>query len=120
MSLKWWGFLATIIAITGLAGLYYVLNQLYPSPITRTLFFVLLFITASTFIVPLLAYLNHRFGGKNWRVKDVYRLLRQGGEFGLMVVILAYLQLIRALDWMIALVLLGVIVLMETFFLTRE
>lgn len=120
MSLKWWGFLAAIIAITGLAGLYFIFNQLYPSTITQVLFFVLLFITASTAIVPLLAWLNHRFGGENWRDKDAYRLLRQGGEFGLLAVILSYLQLIRALDWMIALVLLGVIALMETFFLTRE
>jgi hypothetical protein len=36
------------------------------------------------------------------------------------MVILAYLQLIQALDWTIMAVLVGVFILMETFFITRK
>ena len=120
MNLRWWGFLSTIIAITGAAGLQFTLTQLYPSTPTRILLFVLLFITVAAVTIPLFAFLNYRFGEKNWQRKDSNRLLRQAAEVGLLAVFLAYLQLIQALDWMIAAVLSGVFFLMETFFLTRS
>ena len=96
MNLRWWKFLATLISITGAAGIQFTLTQLYPSLPTQGLLLFLLFITfAAAAIVPS-AYLNHRFAAKNWRRKDSNRLLRQGFEVGLLMVILAYLQLNRA------------------------
>lgn len=120
MNLRWWGFLSTMIAVTGAAGLQFTLTRLYPSTLTQILLFVLLFITSAAAALPLFAFLNFRFGEKNWRKKDSNRLLRQAAEVGLLAVFLAYLQLIQALDWMIAVVLSGVFILMETFFLTRN
>jgi hypothetical protein len=120
MSLRWWGFLATVITITGTAGLQFVLTQLYPTTVTQTLLFALLFITFAAASVPPSAYLNHRFASKNWRKRDSHRLLRQAFEVGSLMVILAYLQLIQALDWTIMAVLVGVFILMETFFITRK
>jgi hypothetical protein len=52
--------------------------------------------------------------------RDPNRLIRHAIEAGTLVVSLAYLQLLKALDWTIGLVLVGVFVLMETFFLTRS
>ncbi|RME45622.1 MAG: hypothetical protein D6796_10190 [Caldilineae bacterium] len=119
MSLRWWGFLATLVAITGAASLQFVLTHLYPTTPAQVLLFVLLFITVAAATIPPAAYLNHRFAGRHWRRQDPRRLWRQAGEAGLLVVVLAYLQRLQALDWTMAAVLLGVFILMETFFLTR-
>ena len=120
MSLRWWVFSTTVIAITGMTGLLFVLTQLYPTPIARVLFLALLFITFGAGSVPLSIYLNHRFAAKDWLRQDPNRLVRHGIESGLLVTILTYLYWILALDWTIAFVLIGVFILMETFFLTRN
>lgn len=120
MSLRWWAFSTTVIAITGAMGLLFVLTQLYPSPTTKFLLYILLFITFGAGAIPVSAYLNYRFASRQWRQRDPKRLIRQGFEAGLLMVLLAYLQLLPALDWTIAAVLFGVFILMETFFLTRH
>jgi hypothetical protein len=120
MSLRWWAFSTTVIALTGATGLLFVFTQIYPTPVSQALLFFLLFVTVGAGIVPVSAYLNHRFAPKKWRTRDRYRLLRHGLEGGLLVVIAAYLLLIQTLDWTIRAVLIGVFILMETFFLTRN
>jgi len=120
VGLRWWIFSATTIAVTGAAGLLFVLTLLHPSPMTKPLLLILLFITYGAGAVPVSAYLNQRFANRKWFQQDPNRLVRHGVETGLLIVILAYLQLIRALDWTIAAVLAGVFILMETFFLTRQ
>jgi hypothetical protein len=119
ISLRWWAFSTVVIAFTGAIGLAFVLTQLYPTPTTQWLFFVLLFITFGAGVIPFSAYLNYRFAARRWRTQDRYRLLRHGLESGLLVVIVVYLQFIQTLDWIVAAVLVGVFMLMETFFLTR-
>jgi len=119
MNLRWWGFLATLIAITGAAGIVFIITQIYPSPPIQGVFLFLLFITVSAAAIVPAAYFNHRFAISTWRKRDPNRLLRQGIEAGLLTVILTYLQWIRALDWTITAVLFGVFILMEMFFVTR-
>ncbi len=119
MNLRWWGFLGTMVAITGAVGLQFVLTQLYPSALTQILLLVLVFITFAAVTIPVAGYANHRFALKTWRQKDPARLLRQGGEAGLTAGLMAYLQLVHVLDWTIAAVLIGFFVLMETYFLAR-
>jgi hypothetical protein len=79
-----------------------------------------MFLGLSSVTIPVSAYLNHRFARRGWSERDKTRLIRQGAWVGLFGVLLAYLQLIRALNWTIAIVLAGVFVLIEVFFLTRE
>ena len=119
MNLRWWGFLATLVAVTGAAGIVFVLTQIYPSPPMQVLLLFLLFVTVSAAAIVPAAYFNHRFAMATWRKRDPHRLPRQGVEAGLLTVILAYLQWIRALDWTITAVLFGVFILMEMFFVTR-
>jgi hypothetical protein len=120
MSLRWWAFSTLVIALTGATGLWFVFTQLYPTPASQALLFFLLFVTVGAGVVPVSAYLNHRFARKRWRTQDPYRLLRQGVEGGLLAIIAVYLLLIQTLDWTITAVLIGVFLLMETFFLTRN
>lgn len=125
MQQKWWILASIAIAILSFLSLYYIITQLWPNPNTifaapQLLFLTFTFLGLSAVTVPFTAYLNHRFAKSGWFERDKGRLLRQGGWFGLFGVLIAYLQLIRALTWTIAIVLAGVFVLIETFFLTRE
>jgi len=65
-------------------------------------------------------FLRTNHPGRLSRVSQMARLLRQGIWMGLFGVIVIYLQLIRALNWTITLVLACVFILIELFFLTRE
>jgi hypothetical protein len=64
--------------------------------------------------------MNYRFAKPDWLKRDRTRLFRQGAWVGLLGVLLAYLQLIRALNWATALVLVGVFIFIEAFLLTRD
>lgn len=125
MRQRWW--IVISIAVAGLSGLalYYLITNVWPDPnqvvaIPQLLFLLFVFLGLSASVVPITAYLNHRFAKPDWYQRDRARLARQGAWVGLFGVVLAYLQLIRALNWTIAAVLAGVFSLIETFFLTRE
>lgn len=124
MRPTWWVLLSIIIAALSFFGLYYVVNNLWPSSDTvlarpQILLFTFLFFGLGGATIPITAYFNHRFARSGWLERDKTRLIRQGAWVGFLGIVLAYLQLIRALNWTIAVVLIGVFTLIETFFLTR-
>ncbi len=125
MRQRWWILISVAVASLSFLSLYYIVNYLWPNPHTvfagtQLLFLLFMFLGLSAGTVPVTAYLNHRFAKPDWFKRDKIRLARQGAWVGLFGVLLAYLQLIRALNWTIIAVLAGVFVLIETFFLTRE
>ena len=113
---------ATTIAVVGIAGLIYVLTQIHPdsTPAAQGLLFFLIFIAFGAGAIPISAYINRRFANPGWSKADPNRLFRHGLETAILITLLAYLQLIQTLDSTMAAVLIGVFVLMETFFLTRS
>jgi hypothetical protein len=134
MRQKWWIFGAIVGAVLSFLGLHYLVNRICPGsgkvdhlcpepelalswPLL--LFFTFMFLGLIAGTVPISAFLNHRFSKPDWLERDKIRLVRQGVWVGLFGVLLAYLQLVRALNWTIAAVLAGVFVFIETFFLTR-
>lgn len=125
MQQRWWILSSIAVAILSLVCLYYIITYVWPEPdalVARPQFLLLafMFLGLSAGTVPVTAYLNYRFAKPGWFQRDKIRLMRQGIWVGLFGVLIAYLQLIRALNWTIALVLAGVFVLIETFFITRE
>lgn len=121
---RWWVLLALGMVVISFVALYYLLTNLWPVPETllarpQFLLFTFLFLGLAAITVPIAAYFNHRFAKPNWPERDKFRLVRQGAWIGALGVLLAYLQLIRALNLTIAIVLAGVFVLIEAFFLTR-
>lgn len=125
MRLRWWVLLSTILAILSFLVLRYVVTHLWPNPGTiiawpQILLFLLMFTGLSAGTVPVTAYMNYRFAKPGWVERDKGRLLRQGVWVGFLGVVMAYLQLIRGLNWTIAAVLICVFILIEAFFLTRE
>ena len=125
MRLRWWVFLSMILSGLSFFLWYYVLTNYWPVPHTviarpQMLFFTFMFLGLTTGTIPFTAYMNHRFAKPDWRQRDRIRLLRQGAWVGLLGILLAYLQLLRALNWAIALVLMAVLIIIEAFLLTRD
>jgi hypothetical protein len=125
MQLRWWILLSSLLAIFSYCSLYYIYTRIPPNPHVilagpQLLFLTFIFLALVASAVPVSAYMNYRFANPDWLKRDKPRLAREGIWFGLFGVLLAYLQLIRALNWTIALVLVCVFILIETFFLTRE
>ena len=134
MRQKWWVFGAVVIAILCFFCLHYIVNRICPGSATveslcpdpemafswpLLLFFTVMFLGLVAGTIPVSAFFNHRFSKPGWPERDKSRLVRQGIWLGLFGVLLAYLQLVRALNWTIAAVLAGVFIFIETFFLTR-
>jgi hypothetical protein len=122
---KWWVIGSIVISICSIGALYYIVAYIWPVPETslarpQLLFLLFMFLSLGAGSVPITAYLNQRFAKSGWFERDRSRLVRQGIWFGLFGILLAYLQLIRALTWTIVIVLAGVFVLIEMFFITRE
>ncbi len=125
MRLKWWVVGSIVIAGASFASLYYIFNNLWPDPKTifaraQILFFTAAFLGLSAATIPIAAFLNQRFANDGWLERDRTRLARQGAWVGLFGLIILYLQLYRALNWTNTLVLGGVFILIEIFFLTRD
>ena len=125
MRLQWWVLGSLILALCSLLSLRYIITTIWPNLDAvfagpQLLFLLLLFVTLSAGSVPITAYLNYRFARPGWLERDKPRLLRQGTWVGVVGVVMAYLQLIRALNWTITAVLICVFILIEVFFLTRE
>ncbi len=125
MRQRWWMLVSIFVAAVSFLFIYYLVNYTWPVPDMilarpQLLFLVFVFLGLGATTLPVVAYLNHRFAKANWYERDKTRLLRQAAWVGFFGVLLAYLQLIRALNWTMAIVLAGVFVLIEAFFLTRE
>jgi protein-S-isoprenylcysteine O-methyltransferase Ste14 len=125
MRPKWWVAISIVVAGISLFSLHYIINNLWPSSQTifakpQLLFLTFLFLGLSAGAVPVAAFFNQRFASDDWYKRDKTRLVREGAWVGLFGVILLYLQLLRALNWTIVLVLAGVFILIEIFFLTRD
>jgi hypothetical protein len=116
---KHWILYAVLIALLSWTALYGLVH-LPINPVTKALFFVLLFTGIASTVLPPAAYLNARFGRcKNVRVQRV-RFVRQSIWSGLLVAVAAWLQMRRALSLTLAVILIAVFVLTETFLITRE
>jgi len=75
-------------------------------------------LTAS--FVPVAFYLNHRFAWPKGRKISPWRPIRQSGWVALFLVLCAWLQMLRALNGIIAVLVLAVFSLIEIFILTRD
>jgi hypothetical protein len=116
---KRWMLWVILIALIAWSALWSVI-QLPVNGLTKTLFFASFFTAISTTLMPAIAYLNARFG--RFQSQRVYqaRFTRQSLFSGAFIAIVAWLQTQRALTPTLALIMLAVFVLTETFLITRE
>jgi len=110
---------AVLVALLAWAGLWGVL-QLPITDASTVIFFVLLFVAITSTAMPPVAYLNARFGQVDSQRVYRVRFIRQSIWMGTFVVIAGWLQTRRILTVTLALILLAVLALTETFLITRE
>jgi len=106
---------AALAALLGWGGLAYLVTRASPQPYTWLLFLALLLVTLTfTAFLPL-QYLHHRLSRST-----PGSALRQSFWLALFVVLCAWLQMRRVLDWAVALLLAAVFGLIESYLLSRE
>jgi hypothetical protein len=114
-----WVFYVVTIGVLSWAGLWGVIQLPITQP-TRVIFFFLLFSAVTSTAMPPIAYLNARFGRCRNQRSYQMQYIRQSVWLGLFVVIAGWLQMRRLLTATLALILMAVFMLTETFLLTRE
>jgi hypothetical protein len=120
MQNRIWSIGGLLIGLAGVFGLIRLITEFWPTPSTRILFILLLFITAGGLMLPAASYLNFRFADPDWQAQDRWRLAREAAWVGGYAAVIGLLLSMKALNITIALVLAGIFGLMEIFFLTRE
>jgi hypothetical protein len=118
-SSKRWVPFVVLIALLAWLGLWGLL-QLPVTGVTRAVFFVLLFGAITNTSIPPIAYLNARFGRCRDQRTYQARFVRQSIWLGLLTAVLGWLQMRRILTFSLAMILVAVFVLTETFLLTRD
>jgi hypothetical protein len=116
---KRWMLWVILVALLAWSALWSVI-QLPINALTKALFFASFFVAIAATLMPAIAYLNARFG--RFQSKRVYqaRFTRQSLFSGAFIAIVAWLQMQRALSPTLALIMLAVFILTETFLITRE
>jgi hypothetical protein len=109
---------AFILMILGWGGLYAVIQFTAPNGGTRWLFFFALILAVTGTVLPLVAFLNRRFQSK-LPVPNVV-VMRQALWFGIFVATVAWLQIGRVLNPVIAMLLAVGLMIIEWLLRLRE
>ncbi len=110
-------FAAGVMFLVGWGGLYFLIQNILPTPGPRWMFFVLFYIAVTGTSLPFLRLLNRRFVSE---VTPDSVILREGLWAGLYATTCAWLQIPRVLNWPIALLLALAIIVIEGFLRLRE
>lgn len=119
MALGAWIAIGVVSSGVGLAGIWYLVMHTYPTELMQMLFLTLLAITLAGLTLAVAGVLNQRFARPNWLRRDPLRLLREGVSAALFGVLCSWLQKEGLLSLTLVLIIGGVLILTETFFLTR-
>ena len=107
------------ISVTSWIGLVYFTYAWPPDISTLPAFFPLLFVAVSASAVPFTLLIDARLRKPNTRA-SYWRPIRQAIWLGVWVALCSWLQLIRLLDWITALLFLVILGLIEWFIITRK
>lgn len=112
-------FAAALLMIAGWGGLYYVVDNIRPTAGPRWYFFILLYLAIIGTTLPIIRLINMQLASDSSQVTDTV-ILRQSLWIGLYVTIAAWLQILRVLGIVIAVLLALAFVAIETFLRIRE
>ena len=114
-----WMMIVVLVALLAWMSLWGVVQLPITNP-SQVVFFALLFIATASTVMPPVAYLNARFAQDSNPRTHRSRFVRQSIWLGIFVVIAGWLQTRRILTVTLALILVAVLALTETFLITRE
>ena len=102
-----------ILAVVSWLSLVFIVTNLPPVGPNVILFFLALFLAVFHSVTPLALAGFHRFSARASGGSLAWRALRQGGSIALFVTLCAWLQTMRNLNWVTALLLLAVLLAMQ-------
>lgn len=115
--------LAFVVGLGSWAGLGYLVTYYVPDSSTIALSLLLVFLAVAGTATPFAHLLNYRFGPRTEPegrpVVNRWRIWRQSSLLGLVAVLALWFQLLRVLNPIVVILLVGVFVLVEVFFRTR-
>jgi hypothetical protein len=120
VALGAWVAIGVLSLGAGSVGIWYLVIHTYPTELMQALFLALLAVALTGLTLPVAGVLNQRFARPNWLRKDPLRLLREGVSVALFGVLCSWLQKEGFLSLTLVLIIGGVLMLTETFFLTRS
>jgi hypothetical protein len=90
------------------------------SSLAFIIFYLLFFLVMTGLSVLILTWLWRKMSGNNLAVEELGMAVRQGGLIGILMTILLFFQQMGILIWWDALLIMGAILLVEFYFLSRE
>ncbi len=115
--------LGFVLGVGCWAGLGYLVTYYVPDASSVALSLLLVFLAVAGTAMPVAHLLNHRFGPRlepdGKPLASRWRIWRQSSLLGLMAVLALWFQLLRVLNPIVVVLLVGVFVLVEVFFRTR-
>jgi hypothetical protein len=111
---------ASVLFIAGWGGLFMLVMHLFPFPQQLWMFFMLLNAAVTGTALPFVRYLNIRFTRPGRRAAPGHVLMRRAIWVGLVITTWAWLQIPRALNWVMAFFVALVPIVIEIFLWLRE
>ena len=115
---------AFLVGLGCWAGLAYLVTYYVPDSSTVTLSLFLIFVAVAGTAMPVFHLLNWRFrreaDAEEGASTDAWRAARQSALASAFVVLCMWFQLLKVLNWLIVLLLVGVFALVEVFFWARR
>lgn len=109
-----------LTTFAGILALVLLVGTIYPTPVTKVLFLALLFMTSfGGFVLLLRGFYMWRLPAR-MQSRDPRRALREALFAAFFLTTCAWLQMLRLLTLSNALLLLGVLALVEAFWLSRK
>jgi len=111
-------FVSTSLAMFGWGALMYFTYVVRPNPFAIGIALILLFLACLGTVMPILYYLNLRFGGEDRYLEHPTRPMRQSLLVTGYVTICVLLRILSLLNWIFALFILGVMIMAEVTVIT--
>jgi Na+/proline symporter len=115
-----WGLrIGTIISFTAFCAVIFLTDPLDIGNVAFILFYLTFFLTVSGFGVLMLTWLWHRMTKDMLTLGEIGMAVRQGVLIGAFITILVGMQQMQVLLWWDVLIVLGIVFLIELYFLTK-
>lgn len=113
VAYRWLAFLGTLVGLGATGGLVWLVEHYPPVGMAVMAFFLLVFLAATGWACPVMAFLNRRFAGPDHSTDA----LRQSVWVGLLVTLGLWLQTMRVFTWIALILLVAILALAEWFIL---
>ncbi len=115
-----WGLrIGTVISFAAFCAVIFLTDPLDIGNIAFILFYLTFFLTVSGLSVLILTWLWHKMARDMLTLGEIGMAVRQGILIGVFATVLVGMQQMRILLWWDALIVLGIVFLIELYFLTR-